>query len=446
VLHMNEGHAGFAPLERVAHLVHYQGLASDEAWSVVRATTAFTTHTPVPAGHDRFDANLIERTLGPLREDLGLSSHDLMALGRVEPGDDGESFCMTVLGLKMAKYRNGVSARHARLTRSMWQKIWPELPEDIVPIGHITNGVHVKSWLSVPMAPLFDRYLGCEWEDRMHDAQTWARIDRIPDEEFWELHQILKVRLIEYVARCLVRQEAQRGNQDASPIPMDPNVLTIGFARRFAGYKRADLIVSDVERLEKLVNNPARPVQLIFAGKAHPNSEEGKKLIQHIVQISRRPALAGKIAFIEDHDMNVGRHLVQGADVWLNNPRRPMEACGTSGQKVVFNGGLNLSIPDGWWAEGYDGSNGFAIGCGIEHADIARQDEIDRGMIYDVLENEVVPLFYDRDEKGIAHRWVARQKNAMRSLPWRFSARRMMRDYTMRCYLPAAGGETSWMP
>jgi len=446
VIHLNEGHSVFATLAAARSFMRREARSFWDVREKVSAMTVFTTHTPVPAGHDRFDADLMERTLGPLREELGISPRDLMSLGRVEPNDDREPFCMTVLGLKMAQHRNAVSARHARLTRAMWRGVWPKLPEDMIPIGHITNGVHVKSWLATPMAPLFDRHLGNDWEDRMHDAMTWASIDRIEDAEFWEMHQILKARLIEYVKRCMARQEAQRGSQGGEPLRLDPTALTIGFARRFAGYKRADLIVSDVDRLEKLVNDPGRPVQIIFAGKAHPHSDEGKRLIQHIVQISRRPALAGKIAFIEDHDMNVGRHLVQGADVWLNNPRRPMEACGTSGQKVVFNGGLNLSIPDGWWAEGYDGSNGFSIGCGLEHSDEARQDEIDRGMIYEVLENQVVPLFYDRNSKGLPHRWIAMQKNAMRSLPWRFSARRMVRDYTMKCYLPAAGGATSWLP
>lgn len=449
VIHLNEGHSVFATLAAARSMMRREGRGFNDVREKVATMTVFTTHTPVPAGHDRFDADLIERNLGPLREELDLSPRDFMSLGRVEPDDERELFCMTVLGLKMAQYRNAVSARHARLSRAMWRRVWPKLPEDMVPIGHITNGVHSTSWLAVPMAPLFERHLGIDWEDRMHDALTWQGIDKIDDEEFWEQHQILKVRLIEYVTRCVARQEAQRGRpggQAPAPVRLDPMALTIGFARRFAEYKRADLLASDVERLERLVNNPGKPVQIIFAGKAHPNSEGGKLLIQQIFRITRRPSLAGRVVFLEDHDMNVGRHLVQGADVWLNNPRRPMEACGTSGQKVVFNGGLNLSIPDGWWAEAYDGANGFVIGCGLEHADAAHQDNIDRSALYDVLENEVVPMFYDRNNKGIPHRWIARQKNAMQSLPWRFSAQRMVRDYTMRCYLPAAGGVTCSLP
>jgi len=445
VIHLNEGHSVFATLAASRMMMQREGRSFADVREKVSAMTVFTTHTPVEAGHDRFDADMIEQTLGPLREDLGLSSQELMSLGRVDPNNESEPFCMTVLGLKMAQCRNAVSARHARLSRAMWRGVWPELPEDMVPIGHITNGVHSKSWLAVPLAPLFDRYLSMGWQERMHDAQTWAGIDKIDDEEFWEQHQVLKVRLIDYVRRCVAFQEARRGG---SPVEdrLDPTVLTIGFARRFASYKRADLLLGDIERLERLVGNPDRPVQIIYAGKAHPNSDDGKRLIQEIVQASRRPALAGRVIFIEDHDMNVGRHLVQGADVWLNTPRRPMEACGTSGQKVVFNGGLNLSIPDGWWAEGYDGSNGFAIGCGLEHADADIQDRMDRDKLFDVLEKQVVPMFYDRGDREIPYQWVARQKNAMRSLPWRFSARRMFRDYTMHCYLPAAGGTTCQLP
>ncbi len=445
VIHLNEGHSVFATLAAARMMMQREGRSFEDVREKVSAMTVFTTHTPVEAGHDRFDADMIEQTLGPLREDIGLSRQELMSLGRVDPDNESEPFCMTVLGLKMAQCRNAVSARHARLSRAMWRRIWPKLPEDMVPIGHITNGVHSKSWLAVPLAPLFDRYLSMGWQERMHDAQTWAGIDKIDDEEFWEQHQVLKVRLIDYVRRCVARQEARRGGEPVED-RLDPTALTIGFARRFASYKRADLLLGDIERLERLVGNPDKPVQIVYAGKAHPNSEDGKRLIQEIVRASRRPALAGRVVFIEDHDMNVGRHLVQGADVWLNTPRRPMEACGTSGQKVVFNGGLNLSIPDGWWAEGYDGSNGFAIGCGLEHADADIQDRLDRDELFDVLENQVVPMYYDRGDRGIPYRWVARQKNAMRSLPWRFSARRMLRDYTRQCYLPAAGGISCCLP
>ena len=439
VIHLNEGHSAFAALEQSRTLMTREARRFPDVWETVSSQTVFTTHTPVEAGHDRFDPSLIEETLGPLREELGLSETELLALGRVNPHDDAEPFCMTVLGLKMSQHRNGVSARHGRLSRAMWRTVWPELPVDMVPVGHVTNGVHVRSWLAVPMVPMYERYLGADWQERMDKPQTWTAVDEIDDEEFWEQHEILRARLIEYVCRRMDRRGAGPGSTATS---LEPARLTIGFARRFASYKRADLLFRDPGRLRKLLSDPDRPVQIVCAGKAHPDNDEGKRLIQKIFQAMHDPGFAGRIVFIEDHDMNVGRHLVQGADLWLNTPRRPFEACGTSGQKAVLNGGLNLSVLDGWWAEAYDGTNGFAIGCGCEHVDPARQDQLDAEALYDTLENDVVPLFYDRDEKGIPLGWIARQKNAIRSLPWRFSARRMVMDYTKRCYLPAVGGAT----
>jgi starch phosphorylase len=384
---------------------------------------------------------LIEQTLGPAREELGLTEQDFLALGRVDREDASEPFCMTVLGLRMSERHNAVSARHGQVTRAMWQDVWPTLPLDMTPISHVTNGIHGSAWMAVSMAPLHDRHLGPDWRERIDDPQTWAAIDQIDDAEFWEQHQILNAHLIEYVRRCLRRHSSRRGGDGEAP-QLDPRVLTIGFARRFAGYKRADLLFHDPQRLAGILNNPQRPVQVVYAGKAHPDNEEGKRLIQELFRMMHEPPLSGRVVFLEDHDMNVGRHLVQGADVWLNTPRRPFEACGTSGQKAVLNGGLNLSVLDGWWAQAYDGQNGFAIGHGAECADQAEQDTQDAAALYDALENDVVPLFYDRDDRGIPHGWIARQKHAIRTLAWRYSALRMVKDYTHRFYVPASGGAT----
>ena len=442
VIHMNEGHSAFAVLELARTLMERDGKRFADVREEVAGMTVFTTHTPVEAGHDRFEPGLLTATLGPLRGQLGICDEELLALGRVRGEDRGEPFCMTVLGLRMSRSHNAVSARHGRLSRAMWHGLWPHLGEDEVPIGHITNGVHVASWLAVPMAPLYHEHLGPHWLAQMYDPRAWSGIDSLSDVEFWEQHQILKANLADYVDRCLSRQAERRGAPpgDGKARPrLDPNALTIGFARRFAQYKRGDLLLRDLDRLARIVGDPRRPVQFIFAGKAHPRDEPGKRLIQHVCRIACDPAFAGKIVFIEDHDINVGRHLVQGADVWLNLPRRPLEACGTSGMKAILNGALNFSILDGWWAEAYDGANGFAIGTAAEHVDWQRQDALDAGRVLDVLENEVVPLFYQRDDHGVPHQWVARQKRAIKTLAWRFSARRMVLDYAMRCYLPAAG-------
>ncbi len=446
VIHMNEGHSAFVALELARTLMERDGRSFEDVREQTETMSVFTTHTPVEAGHDRFPADLVEETLGPLREQLGISQDTCLALGRVQWDNQDEPFCMTVLGLRMAQWRNAVSARHARVSRAMWQDIWPALPLDIVPIGHITNGVHVASWLGLPMVPLYERVLGADWQERMHESETWAAIDELDDAEFWEQHQILKAHLIDYVCRSLQLQCKRRAKDDSQPEQppgLDPDTLTIGFARRFASYKRADLLLQDPDRLADLVNNPERPIQILYAGKAHPGNEAGKRLIQRIFELMHEDRFRGKILFLEDHDMNVGRHLVQGADVWLNTPRRPREACGTSGQKAVLNGGLNLSVLDGWWAEAYDGSNGFAIGRGGEHVDNDRQDRLDADALYNVLGNQVVPLYYDRNDKGVPWGWVRMQKNAIRSLAWRFSSRRMLRDYAIRCYLPAAGAATS---
>jgi glycogen phosphorylase len=444
VLHLNEGHSAFAILSLARMLMDCHQRPFHEIKEKAAGMTVFTTHTPVEAGHDRFDPGLVENVLGPMRDELGISKKDFLALGRVDPNREDEKFCMTILGLKMSRYRNAVSDIHARVSRTMWQRLWPGRSVSEVPIGHITNGVHMATWLSRPMAEFYRRFRGEDWGEHIHEPQTWAAIDKVDEMEFWEQHQILKTHLIDYVRRCVRAQAQRRGTTPPCKAEqcLDPHRLTIGFARRFAAYKRADLLLSDLKRLDQLVNHPQRPVQIIYAGKAHPADDWGKSLVQKVFKVTQDPRFTGKIIFLEDHDINVCRHLVQGVDLWLNTPRRPREACGTSGQKVVLNGGLHLSVLDGWWAQAYDGTNGFAIGGG-ERPKVEEQDQMDMGELYEVLENKVTPLFYDRDEQDIPRNWIARQKNAIRSMSWRFSARRMVMSYTRECYLPAAGGLTS---
>ena len=374
VLHLNEGHSGFAVLEALHTRMQEEGIAFDSAVPRVSREVVFTTHTPVPAGHDRFNADLIEEHLGPLREKMGISQDSLMGLGREKPSDQQETFCMTVLGLRLSRRANAVSALHGEVSRAMWTGLCPGKPEDEVPIGHITNGVHVPSWLAPQMFRLYDRHLGTNWHEHSSEARIWEGIEDVDDGELWETHLNLKSRLLEFVRRRAVEQAKRRGESKDALLRLSkvlsPDALTIGFARRFATYKRANLLLRDIESLASMVNDPKRPVQFVFAGKAHPNDEPGKRLLQQIAELMRNPRFGDKFVFVEDYDINVGRYLVQGVDVWLNNPRRPLEASGTSGQKVVLNGGLNLSVLDGWWAEAYDGMNGFAIGTGRTHADM----------------------------------------------------------------------------
>jgi starch phosphorylase len=449
VLHLNEGHSGFAVLEAIRNRMEEEGLSFDQASARVSREVVFTTHTPVPAGHDRFSDGLIEEHLGPLRDFLGISPDALMALGRENPANSHEEFCMTVLGLKLSRRANAVSALHGEVSRSMWTVLYPGKPEDAVPIGHITNGVHVPSWLSPQMFRLYDRHLGTGWHEHSGEARIWEGIESVDDGELWETHLSLKSRLLEFVRQRVVEQAQRRGEspevlQRLSRV-LNPDALTIGFARRFATYKRADLILADMERLASMVNDPKNPVQFIFAGKAHPRDEPGKRVLQQIAQLMRNPRFTDRFVFVEDYDINVGRHFVQGVDVWLNNPRRPLEASGTSGQKVVLNGGLNLSVLDGWWAEAYDGLNGFAIGTGRTHSNMEVHDSRDGEELYRVLHDEVIPLYYQRDRDGLPRGWIKRMKRTIRTLGWRFNADRMVMDYTSKCYVPAAGGTSSDM-
>ena len=449
VFHLNEGHSGFAVLEAIHMRMDDEGIGFDAAVPRVSREVVFTTHTPVPAGHDRFDADLIEEHLGPLREKMGLSPESLMGLGREDPNNQSETFCMTVLGLRLSRRANAVSALHGEVSRAMWTGLCPGKPEDEVPIGHITNGVHVPSWLAPQMFRLYDRHLGTNWHQHSSEARIWEGIENIDDGELWETHLSLKSQLLEFVRRRAVEQAERRGEprevlQRLGKV-LSPDALTIGFARRFATYKRANLILSDIENLASMVNDPKRPVQFVFAGKAHPNDEPGKKVLQQIAELMRNPRFADKFVFVEDYDINVGRHFVQGVDVWLNNPRRPQEASGTSGQKVVLNGGLNLSVLDGWWAEAYDGMNGFAIGTGRTHSNVSVHDTRDAEDLRRALHDEVIPLYYQRDRDGLPRGWIKRMKRTIRTLGWRFNADRMVMDYTLKCYVPAAGGTSSDM-
>jgi starch phosphorylase len=449
VLHLNEGHSGFAVLEAIRSRMEEEAIDYAKAKRRVSREVVFTTHTPVPAGHDRFSADLIEEHLGPLREAIGLSQHDLLAIGRENPDNPHEGFCMTVLGLKIARRANAVSALHGDVSRAMWVGLYPGRSEDAVPIGHITNGVHVPTWLAPQMFRLYDRNFGAGWHTHSSEPHTWEAIENVDDGELWETHLSLKLQLLEFVRLRAVEQSRRRGEtpemiQKLSRA-LSPDALTIGFARRFATYKRANLILADMERLASMVNDPKRPVQFVFAGKAHPLDEPGKKVLRQVAELARDSRFADRLVFVEDYDINVGRHFVQGVDVWLNTPRRPLEASGTSGQKVVLNGGLNLSIPDGWWAEAYDGRNGFTIGNGRTHSNPDIHDARDTEALYQVLHDEVIPLYYQRDPDGLPRGWIKRMKRTIRTLGWQFNADRMVRDYTQKCYIPAAGGTSGDM-
>jgi starch phosphorylase len=449
VYHMNEGHSGFAVLEAIRARMLDEGIGFDQAAPAVAREVVFTTHTPVDAGHDRFGGDLMEEHLGPLREALGLSHERLMALGRENAGNHHEPFCMTVLGLKLSRRANAVSSLHGEVSRAMWTGLYPGRSEEQVPIGHITNGVHVPSWLAPQMFRLYDRHLGAGWKEHSSQANIWERIEDVDDAELWETHLNLKSRLLAFARRRVTeyavrRLESQETIQRLGRV-LSPDGLTIGFARRFATYKRANLILADIERLGAMVNDPKCPVQFVFAGKAHPRDEPGKRVLQQIAELMRDSQFAERFLFVEDYDINVARYLVQGVDVWLNNPRRPLEASGTSGQKVVLNGGLNLSVLDGWWAEAYDGVNGFAIGTGRTHSNMDVHDRRDGEDLYRVLKDEVIPLYYERDRDGLPRGWIRRMKRTIRTLGWRFNADRMVMDYTLKSYVPAAGGTSSDM-
>jgi starch phosphorylase len=439
VWHMNEGHSAFLGLERLREFIQGQGLTIDEAIEAVRAGTLFTTHTPVPAGNDSFDFNLVEKFFWQYYTQLGIERDRFMSFARQElPW--GPQYSMTVLALKLSAYANGVSKLHGTVSRGMWNFLWPGLPTSEVPIGHITNGIHTKTWVQKELRDLYQRYFAPEWGSEFDIAERWT-VDRIPDGELWQAHLERKARVIEFARKRLQRQAIRHGEGPALVASLgnalNPNALTLGFARRFATYKRAMLIFSDTNRLLRLLNDPDRPVQIIFAGKAHPADEPGKALIQRIHQLSRSPEFFGKVIFLEDYDMNMARQLVSGVDVWLNNPRRPLEASGTSGEKAAANGVPNFSALDGWWEEGYAGDNGWAIGESRVYKDEETQDEADVLSLYSVLEDEIIPLFYERDEAGVPHGWVEVMKKAIFTDAPVYSMDRQVKDYVTRYYLHA---------
>lgn len=441
VCHMNEGHSAFLALERVRFAMERYQLSFDEAREMVASGNAFTTHTPVPAGNDRFPPNYIDHYLAYYLQKLNITRDELLALGREKPTDATETFCMTVLALKLSNVSNGVSKLHGKVSRNMWKNLWPALPESEIPIGHITNGVHLPGWLSPDLDSLYRRYLGFNPAEKPCDHNCWNAIDKIPDGELWRLLERSRQQLVIFARQRLKRQLTQTGATpkeiaEAADV-LDPEVLTIAFARRSATYKRGTLIFKDLERVAKLLNNKEHPVQLVFAGKAHPHDKAGKELLKEMIQISRRPEFRNRIVFLENYDINVARLLVQGVDVWLNNPRRPLEASGTSGMKATANGGLHLSILDGWWDEGYARNNGFAIGQGEEYADLEYQDTIESHALYDILEKEIIPLYYHRGPDGLPREWIRFIKNSLKTLSPFFNTNRMVQDYLQHSYLPS---------
>jgi starch phosphorylase len=437
--HLNEGHAAFLNLERCRELVA-TGLSFNEAREIVSANSLFTTHTPVPAGNDTFNYSLVDRYFGGYWGQLGLNRDQFMEVAREDQGW-GPSYSMTVLALKLTGHHNGVSELHSKVSRKMWQFLWPGIGLDEVPIDYITNGVHTFSWIAPEMNALFGRYLDKDWGDYIDDPEFWKqRIASIPDGELWQVHVQRKKELITYARHRLKQQHIRLGEgslqMEEFGQMLNPNALLIGFARRFATYKRAALIFRDIERLRRILHNPERPVQIIFAGKAHPADEPGKALIEQIYRTSRSEEFRGKIVFLEDYDIDMARYLVSGTDIWLNNPIRPYEASGTSGQKAALNGQPNCSILDGWWAEGYNGKNGWAIGEEREYHDQNIQAEADSLSLYRILEEEVIPSFFERDAHDIPHRWTCSMKEAIRTCAPQFSMRRMVKEYTTRYYVP----------
>jgi starch phosphorylase len=438
--HINEGHAAFQAVERIRQTMVRAKVGFAEARELIAATTVFTTHTPVPAGIDVFPPELMDRYFASCCSGLGIGREEFLALGRAPGAGPQEGFSMAMLAIRLSAATNGVSTLHGRTSRRMWAGLWPDVPVDDLPIGSVTNGVHVRGWISRDMAGLFDAYLSPRWVTHPADQAVWERVDQIPDAELWRTHERRRERLAGFARRRLRAQLEQRGAPSAerglADEVLDPKALTIGFARRFATYKRATLLFRDPERLARILNDPQRPVQVIFAGKAHPADQEGKDFIRQIVHLARRPEFRQRIVFLEDYDMKVGRYLYQGVDAWLNTPRRPLEASGTSGMKAAMNGAINISILDGWWDEGYDGTNGWAIGSGEEYEDPSYQDQVESQALYQVLENEIVPMFYTRSRDGLPREWLRRMKRTMRTVCPTFSASRMVREYAERMYLP----------
>lgn len=436
ILHLNEGHPAFALLERIRERAQ-DGTSYEEAARQVKGTSIFTTHTPVPAGHDVFPFPLMEKYFRSYWPALGMARETFLQLG-FNPGDPNAGFNMTAFALRMSAYHNGVSQRHGQVARRMWHSLWPEMPEEKVPIDYVTNGVHVPTWIEPKMELLFNKYLGPLWLADHDNPRIWERVDNIPDEELWQTHYWLKMKLINTI-RERTRQRWGRDRVSPSIVLaggtlLDPSVLTIGFARRFTSYKRADLIFFDLERLKKLLNDRWCPIQLIFAGKAHPEDDAGKRILQKIFTFAHNPDMGGRIAFVEDYGEQLAQYMVHGVDVWLNNPVPPMEASGTSGMKAALNGVPHLSIMDGWWMEGFNGKNGWAFGQEKVSGDRAQADAEE---IYQILEKKVIPLYYNVSDDGIPHDWVKVMKESIKSNAPKFSARRMVKEYIQKFYVDA---------
>ena len=442
VIHMNEGHSAFSALERINILRKERGLSFDAAREIVIASTTFTTHTPVPAGNDIFDSGLIQAYFKEYAEELGIHSKVLLGYGRLDPRNDSESFGMSTLALRLSAHANGVSRLHGRVSRAMWQQIWHHHPKEDVPIDHITNGIHVPTWISRDMAALFNRYLGPNWAEDPDNERVWEHVALIPSSELWRAHERRREHMVGFIRRRLAQQLSNRGAsaseiQAASEV-LTSDALTIGFARRFATYKRATLLFRDPDRLERIINHPKRPIQVVIAGKAHPQDNEGKEFIKMIIHLARQERFRRRIVFIEDYNFHIAHHLVAGSDMWLNTPRRPLEACGTSGMKALANGSLNLSVLDGWWDEGYHRAYGWAIGHGEVYQNHQAQDEIESRDLYTILEEEVVPLFYQIGHDGIPRGWVEKMKAGLQHLVPIFNSHRMVQEYVGHYYLPCS--------
>ena len=447
VYHMNEGHSAFLALEHILHLMKAAHLTFAQARVVASAGLIFTTHTPVPAGHDYYPPFLMDRYFSSFPSRLEISRSEFLGLGRQDPHNEDEEFCMTVLALRIASFSNGVSKLHGEVSRRMWNRVWKGLPESEVPIGHVTNGVHFRTWVSIEMNQLYDRYLGPKWREEPADQKLWQRTESIPGGELWRTHERRRERLVAFARRQLRAQLIARGApksalEDADEA-LSPDALTVGFGRRFASYKRATLLLRDPERLSRILNHAERPVQIIYAGKAHPQDDAGKQLIQTIINIAARPDFRRKIVFLEDYDMSVARYMVQGCDVWLNTPLRPQEASGTSGMKALANGAINLSTLDGWWDEAWRmGSDtktdvGWAIGRGESYDDPLQQDQVEADALYDLLEQEIVPAFYERRSDGLPREWIALMKSSIAKLCPEFNMHRMAMQYAREYYVVA---------
>lgn len=442
VCHMNEGHAAFLAIERIRQCMENDNMDFGEAREAVAPSHVFTTHTPVPAGIDHFDSELLKEYLSPYLPAMSLDLDEFTAMGKIDAADSEELFCMAVLALRLAGKANGVSALHGHVSRKMWHTVWPGAPMEEVPITSITNGIHIDTWISPEMSHLLDRYLGPQRIETPEDEAVWRHVEDIPDIELWRVHERRRVAMVAFARRRVKEQLRRRGapptEVKAADEILDPEALTIGFARRFAPYKRGALIFRDAERLLKILSDEMRPVQIIFAGKAHPRDDKGKEVIKAITSYIKRPEFQRRIIFLENYDITVGRVLVQGVDIWLNNPIKPREASGTSGMKVGPNGGLNFSVLDGWWPEAYDGENGWAIDEGRIYEDPEYRDHIESEAIYELLEKEIVPMFYDRTADDLPREWIARMKESMKTLSPMFSTTRMLKEYANLLYVTAA--------